>query len=163
MPRKVTKAAGNRYFKSRIQASRTDPELATRAGAAEKLPGITEECVKKYELGINQPPTEAVAAMAEAYNEPELKAWYCANNCPLGTECREIPDMPPERAYIRLQNSVHGLEEPMKRLAQLLERETLTPQEAAELPILHGALLECRRRLDENLAALEKAQKKGGF
>lgn len=163
MPKKATKAVQNRYFQSRLRASKQNTAFSSRAGAAEMLPGITEESVKKYELDINKPPTEAVAIMAEAYNEPELRNWYCAHECPLGSSCRDIPEMPPERALIRLQNSVIGLEAPLRRMALLLERDSLTQAEAAEIPILHETLLECRRRLDENLAALEKAEKNGRF
>ena len=61
------------------------------------LPGVTEDSLKKYELAINRPPNIVVAMMADAYNAPELRPWYCANECPLGKDCREVPEMPPER------------------------------------------------------------------
>ena len=104
MSRQATKAVGNRYYEARMRAAKYNEKLLTRAGAIEYLPGVTEDSLKKYELDITRPPNIVVALMADAYNEPELRSWYCVNECPLGKDCREIPEMPAERALIRLQN-----------------------------------------------------------
>lgn len=38
-----------------------------------------------YELGITKViPVDKVVLMAELYNAPELKAWYCTTECPIG-------------------------------------------------------------------------------
>lgn len=79
MPREATKATGNRYFEARMKAAKWNEKLLTRAGAADCLPGVTEDSLKKYELGINRPPNIVVALMADAYNEPELLLWYCSH------------------------------------------------------------------------------------
>ncbi|MEG1559373.1 MAG: hypothetical protein RR398_00710 [Clostridia bacterium] len=100
MSKQVTKAAGNRYCQARLEAARYNPKFLTRATAVDELSGITEDRLKKYGLDIVRSPNEAVAIMADAYNEPELRAWYCANECPLGRDCREIQQMPPERALV---------------------------------------------------------------
>ena len=114
MARQATKACGNRYFEARMRAAKWNEKLSTRAGAIDYLPGVTEDSLKKYELDITRPPNIVVALMADAYNEPELRAWYCVNECPLGRDCREIPQMPAERALIRLQNSVYEMEQLIK-------------------------------------------------
>lgn len=163
MPRQATKALGNRYFEARIRAAKWNEKLQTRAGAIDYLPGVTEDSLKKYELGINRPPNVVVALMADAYNAPELRAWYCVNECPLGTDCREIPDMPPERALIRLQNSVYEMEQLTRQLSLLMEDGQLSEDEQPLIPQFRDRLLEFRRRADENLAALERAAKFGKF
>lgn len=163
MPRQVTKATGNRYCQARLRAAKYNEKFSSRAGAAENLPGVTEESLKKYELDITRPPNTVVALMADAYNEPELRAWYCANECPLGKDCREIADMPPERALIRLLNSVFELEQPIRRLSKIMENGEINSEEAAVIPGLREQFLECRRRIDENLATLEKAERAGRF
>ena len=56
MSRQATKAVGNRYYEARIRASKYNEKLSTRVGAAEYLPGVTEDSIKKYELGITNPP-----------------------------------------------------------------------------------------------------------
>lgn len=159
MARQATKACGNRYFEARMRAAKFNERLATRAGAVDFLPGVTEEMLKKYELDITRPPNIVVALMADAYNEPELRSWYCANECPLGKDCREIPDMPPERILIRLQNAKSGVNAVASTLSDILDDGIIDAQEAEQLPQLRDDLLEVRRRMDEALALLERAQK----
>lgn len=159
MARQATKAVGNRYYEARIRAAKFNERLATRVGAIEFLPGVTEEMLKKYELDITRPPNIVVALMADAYNEPELRAWYCANECPLGKDCREIPEMPPERVLIRLQNAKTGVNAVASTLSDILDDGVIDGKEAAQLPELRDELLEVRRRMDEALALLERAQK----
>ena len=163
MSRQATKACGNRYFEARMRAAKYNEKLLTRAGAVECLPGVTEDSLKKYELDITRPPNIVVALMADAYNEPELRAWYCANECPLGKDCREIPEMPAERALIRLQNSVYEMEQLTRQLSLLMEGGAIETEQQSIIPQLRDRLLEFRRRADENLAVLERAARRGTF
>lgn len=163
MPRQATKAVGNRYYEARIKAAKYNEKLLTRAGAAEYLPGVTEDSLKKYELDITKPPNIVVALMSDTYNEPELRQWYCVNECPLGKDCREIPEMPAERALIRLQNSIYEMEKITKIISLLMEDGKLDESEKPMISELRKSLLEFRRRADENLAVLERAEKIGRF
>lgn len=163
MARQATKACGNRYFEARMRAAKYNEKLLTRAGAVECLPGVTEDSLKKYELDITRPPNIVVALMADTYNEPELRAWYCSNECPLGKDCREIPEMPAERALIRLQNSVYEMEQLTRQLSLLMEDGTIEIEQQSIIPQLRDRLLEFRRRADENLAVLERAARRGSF
>ena len=158
MPRQATKAIGNRYFEARMRAAKYNEKLLTRAGAAEYLPGVTEDSLKKYELDITRPPNTVVALMADAYNEPDLRAWYCSRECPLGRDCREIPEMPPERVLIRLQNAKAGVNAVSAALSAILDDGVVDEIEAKQLPELRDELLEVRRRMDEALAVLDKLQ-----
>lgn len=159
MPRQATKAMGNRYYEARMRAAKYNEKLLTRAGAVEYLPGVTEDSLKKYELDITRPPNVVVALMADAYNEPELRAWYCSQECPLGKDCREIPEMPPERVLIRLQNVKAGVNTVAASLSTILDDGVIDAGEAEQLPKLRDELLEVRRRMDEALALLERAQR----
>lgn len=163
MARQATKACGNRYFEARMRAAKYNEKLLTRSGAVDCLPGVTEDSLKKYELDITRPPNIVVALMADAYNEPELRAWYCSNECPLGKDCREIPEMPAERALIRLQNSVYEMEQLTRQLSLLMEDGTIEIEQQSIIPQLRDRLLEFRRRADENLAVLERAARRGSF
>lgn len=163
MSRQATKAVGNRYFEARMRAAKYNEKLLTRAGAVECLPGVTEDSLKKYELDITRPPNVVVALMADAYNEPELRQWYCANECPLGRDCREIPEMPAERALIRLQNTVYEMEKLTREISLLMDNGEMSEDEQQAIPGLRDRLLEFRRRADENLAVLERAARVGKF
>ena len=161
MAREATKARGNRYYEARMRAAEYNEKLLTRAGASECLPGVTEDSLKKYELDITRTPNTVVALMADAYNEPELRAWYCANECPLGKDRREIPEMPAERALIRLQNSVYEMEQITRTLSRIMEDGKLTEEEKPLIPQIRQQLTEFRNRADENLGMLERAAKVG--
>lgn len=163
MPRQATKAVGNRYYEARMQAAKYNEKLLTRAGAAECLPGVMEDSLKKYELDITRPPNVVVALMADTYNAPELRSWYCANECPLGKDRREMPVMPPERVVIRLQNTLKLALEIPDTLAEFMDDGVLDADEARKMPELYEQFLELRRRVDEGLAVMEKAMRSGQF
>lgn len=159
MARPVTKAASNVYCQARLRAAEYNEDFATRATTVEHLPGVTEDSLKKYELDITRAPNIVVALMADAYNAPELRNWYCANECPLGKSCREIDEMPPERTAIRLENALEQADKSLMELFKILDDGKITPDEAETAENVKQDLLELRRRADEVLAALEKAQK----
>ena len=158
MARQVTKAVGNRYCQARLEAAKCNEKFASRIGAADELPGVTEDSLKKYELDITRPPNDVVALMADAYNSPELILWYCANECPLGKNCREVPEMPPERTFIRLTNTLNRLDASMRELAELMDEGVENDAEPDRIPKLRDEFLEARRRIDETLAVLDKLQ-----
>ena len=103
-----------------MRAAEYNEDFAVRRTAVEHLPGVTEDSLKKYELGNTRPPNDVIAFMADAYNAPELISWYCANECPLGTRCREQEQAPAERILIRLQNELPKLQTAMKDLGQII-------------------------------------------
>lgn len=160
MARQVTKAGDNRYCQARLEAAKWNEKLLTRSGAADVMGCVTEDSIKKYELGLTRPPNDAVALMADAYNAPELVLWYCANECPLGRNCREVPEMPPERTFVRLTNTLNKLTASMQELAELMDSGMEDETERRKIPKLWDEFLEARRRIDETLAVLEKLQNK---
>jgi len=163
MPKQVTTAAGNRYCQARLKAAKYNSELSTRATAVKHLPGVTEDSLKKYELDINRPPNIVVALMADAYACPELRVWYCANECPLGKDMQEIPNMPSERAFIRLRNSIREMDKEMQTLSEIMDDGLISDNEMLLIPKLKNQFIKTRQRMDENLAVLEKAEKLGHF
>lgn len=104
MGRDATKARENPCFRCRKNAAKYNDRLSSREGAAELL-GLSVSSLADYELGITKViPVDKVVLMAELYNAPELKIWYCSNECPIG---RQLP-MPSdevssvERATLKL-------------------------------------------------------------
>ena len=71
--------------------------------------------------------------------------------------------MPAERALIRLQNSVYEMEQLTRQLSLLMEDGTIETEQQTIILQLRDRLLEFRRRADENLAALERAARRGSF
>ena len=78
------KACENPCFRCRKEAAKYNDRLNSREGAAELL-GVSVSSLADYELGITKViPVDKVVLMAELYGSPELKAWYCAEECPIG-------------------------------------------------------------------------------
>ena len=84
MGRDAMKAGENPCFRCRKEAAKYNDRLNSREGAA-KLLGVSVSSLADYELGITKViPVDKVVLMAELYGSPELKAWYCAEECPIG-------------------------------------------------------------------------------
>ena len=163
MAKQVTIAGANRYCQSRLRAAKYNEDFSVRATAVNHLPGVTEESLKRYELDITKAPNIVVALMADAYNDPDLRLWYCSHECPLGRDCRTVGDMPPERTLIRLQNVRGTIESVASALALIMDDGVLDDEEVAALPKLRDELLEAKRRTEEALSLLEKAGRSGRF
>lgn len=84
--------ASTKENKSIYQIAREELHL-TRADATTKIPGnddfpgmdgVTESRLVKLEHGDVAIQPEDVVAMAKRYNKPELRNYYCCNECPIG-------------------------------------------------------------------------------
>lgn len=92
MGRHPTKAAGNPWCDARLKAAKYDDRLYSRQFAAELL-GISHSQLADYELNKTKVvPVDSAIRMADLYNAPELKNYYCRKICPLGCEFPEIRD-----------------------------------------------------------------------
>ena len=85
MGRCPTKAADNRYYKSRIQAAKYDDRLTSREKAGDLL-GVSWSSMADYERGLTRVPVDVLIRMAELYKDPSILNWYCCNECPI---CRD--------------------------------------------------------------------------
>lgn len=83
MGRTATKANSNICFRCRKEASAYNDKLSSREGAAELL-GLSVSSLADYELGVTKViPVDKIVLMADLYNAPELKVWYCSQECPI--------------------------------------------------------------------------------
>ncbi len=163
MSRGVTKHMENVYRQARLEAAEHNPKLLTIGGAADEIPGVEEASLKRYETGYTIPPNDVVSLMADTYNAPELRTWYCVNECPLGARSREMPKMPPERALIRMRNACEDISETLRQLAEIMEDGEISEDEKPMMPEIQGRVLELRRRTDELLTSVERAVRNGKF
>lgn len=84
MGRDAIKAGENPCFRCRKEAAKYNDKLNSREGAAELL-GVSVSSLADYELGNTKViPVDKVVLMSDLYNAPELKAWYCTAECPIG-------------------------------------------------------------------------------
>ncbi len=103
----------NVYFQARKRASIYSPKLYSREGASELL-GVSVSTLADYELGNTKVvPVDKVVLMADLYNCPELKNYYCKHECPIG---KDLP----------LATEQEDIEKIVIRLLKELEPERIT-------------------------------------
>ena len=78
MGKASTRENKNIYFRLREEMG------WTRAKASEELDTITEDRIEKIEYEKSEPRPDEVVRMAEVYKAPQLRNYYCANQCPIG-------------------------------------------------------------------------------
>lgn len=160
MGRGATKAAGNVWYEARIEAAKWNDKLLSRAGAAEAL-NMSEDAVKDAELGLNKcMPVDKAVLMADLYNKPELRNYYCLHECPIGRTLA-ISDAAPglERVTLKLFKSlrVEELENIKDRLLDIAEDGQITDDEKPDLEEILAYLDRLSKTVSELRIIGEKA------
>lgn len=147
----------NVFTRARLRAAEYNPAFLNRLSASEELVTVSADCLKRYELGLSTPGSDVVAILADAYNAPELRAWYCANVCPLGDK-EELPDVTPEGAVMRLTSALRKAARMTAEIAQMLDDGVLTPEERADYDArIRPELDELQRRAESLKLELDRA------
>ena len=95
-----TKAGSNVYCRCRLEAAMYNDRLKSREGAAELL-GVSSSAMADYELGnVKIMPVDKVNLMADLYNAPELRNYYCTHDCPLGTRMPQLEISSADKAVL---------------------------------------------------------------
>lgn len=136
MGRGALKAQGNVWYHARIEASKWNEKLSSRAGAAEAV-GMSEDAIKNTELGLEKVmPVDKAVLLADAYNSPELLNYYCLHECPIG-RMHPISDkvLGIERVTVKLLKSlnVEKLEELKERMIEIAEDGEISKDEIDDL------------------------------
>lgn len=84
----TAKTGSNVFYKARCAASAHNEQLRSREGAADIM-SVNRGRLYRIEKGLANPYPEEVHMMADLYNAPELRNYFCAAVCPLG---REMPN-----------------------------------------------------------------------
>ena len=137
MGRDAMKASGNPCYECRKRAAKYNDKLSSREGAAELL-NCSVSSLTDYELGITKViPVDKVVLMSDLYNAPELKAWYCSNECPIGKSfpmpSAELSTI--ERTTMKLlkQLKVDEVQKVKETLIDITEDGVITEDEKVDL------------------------------
>lgn len=152
MGRDPTKAIENPCFRCRKEAAKYNDKLYSREGAAELL-GVSVSSIADYELGITKViPVDKVVLMAELYNAPELKAWYCSSECPIG------------RSYPMPSSDLTTVERTTLNLLRQLRQDDVEKVREKLIDITADGVISDDERVDlaEILAYLDKLIKAAG-
>ena len=128
-----TKAADNVYCRYRKAAAMYNDKLNSREGAAELL-GISQSTLADYELGITKIiPADSIMRMADLYNAPELRNYYCRNCCPLGGEVPKVEMEDLDRISIRALSTFRKIGETKELLLDITEDGVISEDEKGDL------------------------------
>lgn len=128
-----TKAADNVYCRYRKAAAMYNDKLNSREGAAELL-GISQSTLADYELGITKIiPADSIMRMADLYNAPELRNYYCRNCCPLGGEVPKVEMEDLDRISIRALSTFRKIGETKELLLDIIEDGVISEDEKGDL------------------------------
>lgn len=158
--------AENVFTRARMRAAEFNPAFSNRLTASEELVTVSADSLKRYELGLVTPGSDVVAILADAYNAPELKNWYCANVCPLGMHSAQ-PDTTPEGAVMRLTTALRAAARMTGEIARMLDDGVFTAEEyeeyrsriRPELDELASRAESLRAELDRAGRAAQEAEK----
>lgn len=146
-----TKAADNIYCKCRKEAAKYNDKLNSREGAAELL-GLSVSSLSDYELGLTKVvPVDKVLLMADLYNAPELKYFYCSEVCPLGCNNPKVMLEDLDRVTVKFLNffrssKVDGISESLLNIAA---DGVISENEKPELNKILGVMDDMERTIKE--------------
>lgn len=136
-----TKAMGNIYCRCRKEAAKYNDKLNSREGAAELL-GVSVSSLADYELGNTKVvPVDKVVLMADLYNAPELKNYYCANECPIWRDTvprLEIAEL--DRLTIKVLSALRSIDSIKDKLIEIAADGVISEHERPELEQILQAL-----------------------
>lgn len=142
MGRRPTRAADNPFCKARLAAAEYNERLRSKEGASEFL-GISVSTLSDYELGITKVvPPDMVLKMADLYNAPELRNYYCTSVCPLGCDMPKAYIADLDRITLRMLSSFRRLEGAGETLLDIIEDGIVDEMEKPELESVIGMLEE---------------------
>lgn len=159
MGRYPTKATGNRYYESRIEAAKKDDRLSSRDKAGHLL-GVSEASMTDYEQGQTRVPVDVVMRMSDLYNDPSLTNYCCLHECPIGQRhslSDEVVEI--DRVTLKLLKRlrVEQLEEIKKKLVDIAEDGIISEDEKPDMTEIMEFLDDLAKTISEIQVAGEKA------
>lgn len=116
----AAKTSSNVFYKARCEAATHNEQLKSREGAADIM-SIDRGRLYRIESGIANPYPEEAHLMADLYNAPELRNYYCTEICPLGCEITKASVEDLDRITIRAISAFRRLNETKELLLDITE------------------------------------------
>lgn len=126
------KTSSNVFYKARCAASSHNEQLSSREGAADIM-SIDRGRIYRIESGITNPYPEEVHLMADLYNAPELRNYYCTNICPLGYEMPKVEMENLDRICVKALSVFRKVESTKEMLLDITEDGVISDDEKPDL------------------------------
>ncbi len=128
----AAKTSSNVFYKARCRASAHNEQLSSREGAADIML-IDRGRLYRIESGLIHPYPEEVHLMADLYNAPELRNFYCRNCCPLGKDVPEVNATGIDRITVKALASFREIGETKELLLSITEDGIISENEKPEM------------------------------
>jgi len=128
----TAKTSSNVFYQARCRASSHNERLSSREGAADIM-SIDRGRLYRIESGIANPYPEEVHLMADLYNTPELRNYYCTEMCPLGCDMPKIEVEDLDRITVRALSTFRKLEQTKETLLDITEDGVISEDERADM------------------------------
>lgn len=128
----TAKVASNVFYQARCAAATHNEQLSSREGAADIM-SIDRGRLYRIESGVAVPYPEEIHLMADLYNAPELRNYYCTEICPLGQCYVKANVKSLDRITIMAISSFQKMDETKQRLLKIVEDGTVTADERDEM------------------------------
>lgn len=139
----TAETSSNAFYQARCAASAHNEQLRSREGAADIM-SIDRGRLYRIEKGLINPYPEEVHLMADLYNAPELRNFYCTGMCPLGCVVSRASVEDLDRITIRAVSAFRRLDKTNELLLDITEDGIVTDDEKQDM-----------RRVLESLEELE--------
>jgi hypothetical protein len=139
----TAETSSNAFYQARCAASAHNEQLRSREGAADIM-SIDRGRLYRIEKGLINPYPEEVHLMADLYNAPELRNFYCTGMCPLGCEVSKASVEDLDRITIRVVSAFRRLDGTKELLLDITEDGIVADDEKQDM-----------RRVLESLEELE--------
>lgn len=124
----TAETSSNIFFKARCTASTHNERLSSREGAADIL-SIDRGRLYRIEKGVANPYPEEVHLMADLYNAPELRNYYCTEICKLGCDMPKVGAVDLDRITVRALSSFKKIGQTEKILLDITEDGVISDDE----------------------------------
>ena len=158
MARVSTKENKNLYWQVREAMG------LSREAASEVLETIPPERIERIENEKSLPQPDEVKIMAEKYNEPDLRNYYCANQCPLGIDF--VPEIKvKDLAHIVLEmlSLLNSMDKKKERLIEIVADGEITEDEIKDFVFIERELERISMTVDTLKLWVEKMRANGSL
>lgn len=128
----TVETSSNAFYQARCAASAHNEQLRSREGAADIM-SIDRGRLYRIEKGLINPYPEEVHLMADLYNAPQLRNYYCTGMCPLGCEMPKADVVDLDRITIQALSSFRRLDKTKEILLDITEDGIITEDEKPDM------------------------------
>lgn len=128
----TAETSSNAFYQARCAASAHNEQLKSREGATDIM-SIDRGRLYRIEKGLINPYPEEVHLMADLYNAPELRNYYCTGMCPLGCEMPKADVVDLDRITVQAIASFRRLNVTNEILLDITEDGVITEDEKPDM------------------------------